>query len=79
MKQYFVYILTSRKNGTIYIGVTSNLVKRVFEHKNNLIPSFTEKYQVHNLVYFEITSDINEALLREKRLKKWKRDWKVEA
>ncbi len=77
MKQYFVYILASEKSDTIYIGVTSNLVKRVFEHKNNLVDSFTKKYKIHNLVYFETTPDINEALLREKRLKKWKRDWKI--
>ena len=78
MKSYFVYILASKINGTLYLGVTSNLHKRIYEHKNNLIEGFTKKYGVHNLVYFEQTSSINEAILREKRLKKWKREWKIE-
>jgi len=77
-KFYFVYILASKKNGTLYIGVTSNLPKRVWEHKNNLVEGFTKKYNVHNLVYFEQTENVNSALLREKQLKKWKREWKIE-
>lgn len=77
MKDYFVYILASCKNGTLYIGVTSDLKGRIYQHKNNLVDSFTKKYKVYNLVYFETTNDINEALLREKRLKKWKRLWKI--
>jgi putative endonuclease len=76
-KNYYVYILSSKRNGTLYIGITSGLKKRIFEHKNNLIDSFTKKYKVHNLVYYESTNDIKSALLREKRLKKWKRDWKI--
>ncbi|TSC93707.1 MAG: putative endonuclease [Candidatus Berkelbacteria bacterium Licking1014_85] len=78
MKNYFVYILASKKNGTLYIGVTNNLIKRVYEHKNNLIEGFTKKYQVHKLVYFEQTNDVKEAIEREKRLKKWNRRWKIE-
>jgi len=73
-----VYILASKKNGTLYIGVTSNLIKRVYEHKNNLINGFTKKYNVHNLVYYETTEDINSAIRREKQLKKWKRKWRIE-
>ena len=75
MKQYYVYILASKKNGTLYIGVTSNLIKRVYEHQNNLVDGFTKNYNVHNLVYYEITEDIHNAITREKQLKKWKRNW----
>jgi putative endonuclease len=76
-KQYYVYILASKYNGTLYIGVTSDLKKRIFEHKNNLTKSFTEKYNVHLLVYFEATTDVNSAITREKQLKAWKREWKL--
>jgi putative endonuclease len=76
--QYYVYILASKKNGTLYIGVTSNLIKRIHEHKNNLIEGFTKKYNVHNLVYYEITEDVNSVIIREKQLKRWKRNWKIE-
>lgn len=75
--QYFVYILASKRNGTLYIGVTDNLIRRTYEHKNNLVKGFTNKYGVHNLVYFESYADVNEAILREKRLKKWNRAWKI--
>ena len=78
MKSYYVYILASKKNGTLYVGVTNDLVKRVFEHKNNLITGFTQKYDVHNLVYFEETNDIHVAIEREKVLKRWQRKWKLE-
>jgi putative endonuclease len=78
MGSYYVYILSSRKNGTIYIGVTGDLIKRIHEHRNDLIDGFTRKYKVHNLVYFEQTGDVNEALKREKQLKKWKRQWKLQ-
>ncbi len=61
----------------LYIGVTSNLIKRVYEHKNDLVEGFTCKYHIHNLVYFEMTSDVKSALSREKQLKKWNRAWKV--
>lgn len=77
MKNYFVYILTSQKNGTLYIGVTSDLVKRVYEHKNDFVRGFTKRYQVHTPVYFEQHGDIEEAILREKQLKKWKWVWKI--
>ena len=77
-KNYYVYMLASKKNGTLYIGVTSHLSKRVYEHKRKLISGFTKKYNVDKLVYYEITEDVESAILREKRLKKWKRQWKVE-
>lgn len=78
MKNYYVYILASGKNGTPYIGVTSDLVKRVYEHKNSLVDSFTKKYKIHDLVYYETTNDVRSAIEREKHLKKWLRKWKVE-
>ena len=78
MNQYYVYILASQKNGTLYVGVTHDLKKRTYEHKNHLIDGFTNKYNVKFLIYFEIFNDINEAILREKRIKKWKRKWKLE-
>ena len=71
-RQYFVYIMASA-SGTLYIGVTNNLVKRVWQHKNDLIEGFTKKYQCHKLIYLEETSDIESAILREKQLKKWNR------
>ena len=77
-KNYYVYILASKRNGTLYIGVTNNLIKRVYEHKNNLADGFTKKYSVHSLVYYEETIDINSAIEREKRLKKWNRKWKID-
>ena len=77
-KQYYVYILTSQKNGTLYIGVTSNLSKRIWEHKNDLVEGFTKKYKVHNLVYFEVAESMHSAIQREKQMKKWNRAWKVE-
>ena len=64
--QYYVYLLASKKNGTLYLGVTSNLIKRVYEHKNNLVSGFTQKYKIQNLVYYEATDDINSAITREK-------------
>ena len=78
MKQYYVYILASKRNGTLYIGVTNNLLKRVDEHKNKLIDGFTKKYNVHNLVYYEQHDDIFCAITREKQMKKWKRKYKLE-
>ena len=70
--------MANKKNGTIYIGVTNEIVKRIGEHKNNLINGFTSRYEIHKLVYFEEYSDIREAISREKQLKNWKRDWKIE-
>lgn len=75
---YFVYILASQKNGTLYIGITNDLQRRIYEHKHNLVKGFTSKYSVHVLVYFETTVDIKSALEREKQLKKWNRAWKIE-
>ncbi|HEX3140940.1 MAG TPA: GIY-YIG nuclease family protein [Rhizobacter sp.] len=72
-----VYLLASQRNGTLYIGVTSNLVKRLWEHKNNVVEGFTEKYGVHRLVYFELHDMMTAAIQREKQLKKWNRAWKI--
>ena len=74
---YFVYLLASQKNGTLYVGVTNDLVRRVFEHKNDFAPGFTRQYGVHTLVWFDSTSSIEAAIQREKQLKNWKRTWKV--
>ena len=76
-KQPAVYIMASKRNGTLYIGVTSDLVDRVWKHKQGAIEGFTKKYNVHNLVYFELYEDMNSAILREKQIKKWRRDWKI--
>lgn len=78
MKNYYVYILASKKNGTLYIWVTSDLIKRIYQHKNKLIDWFTKEYEVNKLVYYENTTDIYEALKREKQLKKYNRSWKIE-
>ncbi len=78
MKTYYVYILSSGKNGTLYIGVTNDLLRRVYEHKKKLIKGFTSKYHVDSLIYFEETDDVSAAIQREKQLKRWKRDWKIE-
>ena len=77
-KQPAVYILASKRNGTLYIGVTSDLVKRVWQHKNDVAEGFTKKYGVHTLVYYEMHADMTEAIRREKQLKKWNRAWKIE-
>ena len=74
---YFLYLLASGKNGTLYVGVTSNLVRRVYEHKNGLTEGFTSRYAVQNLVWFESTSSIEAAIDREKQIKNWKREWKI--
>lgn len=74
---YYIYMLASKRNGTLYIGVTSDLIKRVWQHKQKLIDGFTKKYSVSILVYFETAIDINEAIKREKQLKTWERDWKL--
>ncbi|UPK24767.1 GIY-YIG nuclease family protein [Bradyrhizobium sp. 195] len=74
---YYVYILASKKYGTLYIGVTNDLVRRVFEHKTKAAPGFTTKYGVDKLVLFEIYDDPLTAITREKELKKWRRDWKT--
>ena len=76
-KQPCVYMLASGKNGTLYIGVTSDLIKRVWQHKNDFVAGFTHEYSVHALVWFELHPTMESAILREKALKRWKRDWKV--
>ena len=78
LNSYYVYILTNKTNSVIYIGITNNLLRRLYEHKNKLLDGFTKKYNINKLVYFEQTSDINEAIKREKTLKKWNREWKIE-
>ncbi|MFU8833622.1 MAG: GIY-YIG nuclease family protein [Wenzhouxiangella sp.] len=77
MKLPCVYILASKRNGTLYVGVTSNLVKRVWEHKNNLVEGFTQKYDVHQLVWYEVHEEMESAIAREKQLKGWRRAWKI--
>ena len=74
--EYYVYILANKNNSTIYIGVTNDLVRRIYEHKNNVVKGFTQKYNVHKLVYFEQTENIENAIIREKQLKNWHREWK---
>jgi putative endonuclease len=77
INEYFVYIVTNKSNTVLYIGVTNNLERRVFEHKNKMINGFTKKYNLTKLVYFEETSDVRSAIEREKQLKNWHRDWKI--
>jgi putative endonuclease len=74
---YFVYALASRRNGTLYIGVTNDIMRRTWEHKSDLVAGFTKKYGVHILIWYELFDDINEAIAREKRMKRWNRAWKV--
>jgi putative endonuclease len=77
-KQPVVYILANKRNGTLYVGVTSDLVKRVWEHKNNVVKGFTERYGVHQLVWYETHETMESATERESALKNWKRAWKLE-
>ena len=74
---YCVYILSSKRNGTLYVGVTNNLIKRIWEHKNRKVDGFTKKYQIHHLVYFELHQNPESAIRREKQIKKWNRLWKL--
>ena len=78
VKQPCVYLLASRRKGTLYVGVTSNLVKRVWEHKSDLVDGFTKRYGVHTLVWFEAHESMETAIARERAIKAWKRRWKVE-
>ncbi|MBI2850799.1 MAG: GIY-YIG nuclease family protein [Chloroflexi bacterium] len=78
MNSYYVYILASKRNGTLYVGFTSDLLKRVYEHKNDFVDGFTKKYGVHTLVFYETCDGHDGALQREKQIKEWKRRWKIE-
>ena len=78
MKQPCVYVLASRRNGTLYIGVTSDLVQRIWQHKHELVKGFTQKYRVHTLVWYEIHATMESAIGREKAIKEWQRAWKIE-
>ncbi|MCR4332956.1 MAG: GIY-YIG nuclease family protein [Sulfuricaulis sp.] len=77
-KQPCVYMLASDKNGTLYVGVTSNLIKRVWEHKNDSAHGFTKRYRVHDLVWYELRDSMESAISREKAIKEWKRQWKLD-
>jgi putative endonuclease len=74
----YVYILASRRHGTLYIGCTTDLPKRIYEHRNGLVPGFTRKYGVRRLVYLETYHDVSDAVLRERRMKQWRRAWKIQ-
>ena len=78
VKNFYVYILCSAAKGTLYIGVTNNLARRMYEHKNKLAPGFTAKYNISNLVYYEVFPSITTAIMREKQLKGWNRAWKLQ-
>ena len=71
-------MLASKRNGTLYIGVTNNLVRRIYEHKKGLVEGFTKKYSINRLVFYEETNDVESAIIREKQMKKWKRQWKID-
>lgn len=77
-ENFYVYILSSQKNGTLYIGVTSNLIQRIYQHKEGQVDGFTKKYGVKTLVYYEIHQTAESAIMREKQIKEWKRNWKLE-
>ena len=76
-RQPCVYMLASRRNGTLYIGVTSNLAERTWQHRNDMVEGFTKRHQVHNLVWYELCETMELAILREKAIKRWKREWKI--
>lgn len=76
-KQFYVYILASKRNGTLYIGITSGLVQRIWQHKNKMVEGFTQKYNVNKLVYYELHPNAESAITREKQMKKWRRSWKI--
>ncbi len=75
---FYVYLLASRKQGTLYLGVTKDLVRRTYQHKNKLLPRFTSRYDVRRLVWFEVYDDPTNAIMREKEVKKWRRQWKID-
>jgi len=76
-KQFYVYILASKRNGTLYIEITSGLVQRIWQHKNKMVEGFTQKYNVNKLVYYEVHPNAESAITREKQMKKWRRSWKI--
>ena len=76
-KSYYIYITTNITNNVLYIGVTNNLPRRIYEHKNGLVEGFSKKYKTNKLVYYETTNDINSVITREKQLKNWRREWKM--
>jgi putative endonuclease len=78
MKHFFVYILCSKRNGTLYTGVTSDLIKRVYQHRNNFADGFTKRYSIHHLVWYEMHGTAETAISREKQIKKWNRQWKLD-
>ena len=78
MNNYYVYILTNKNNKVLYTGVTNNLSRRIYKHKNKLIPGFTVKYNINKLIYYEVHDNIEDAIQREKNIKKWYRKWKIE-
>lgn len=77
MKRYYFYIMTNKRNGTLYVGVTNNIVRRIYEHKNKLQKGFTKKYNLTLLVHFEVFNYVKDAISREKQIKKWNRNWKL--
>jgi len=77
MKQYYLYILASKRNGTLYVGVTNDLLRRVWEHKHDLVEGFTKRYGIHRLVWYQAADTPTAAIVREKQVKKWKRAWKL--
>ena len=77
-ENFYIYIMASQRNGTLYIGLTSDIIQRIYEHKNDIKPGFTSTYKVHMLVHYEIYDDFDNAVKREKNLKAWKRQWKLE-
>ena len=77
-KTYYVYIMTNASDKVLYIGVTNDLQRRIYEHKNKLVKGFSKKYKVNKLVYYETTNDVNSAITREKQLKNWRRQWKMD-
>ncbi|MEJ2697444.1 MAG: GIY-YIG nuclease family protein [Candidatus Sulfobium sp.] len=76
-ENFYVYIMASQKRGTLYIGITSNLTKRVYEHRNGIVEGFSKRYAIHRLVYYEVARDAETALSRERQMKKWNRTWKL--
>lgn len=78
MKNYYVYILASKKKGTLYVGVTNDLARRMYEHRNGVVEGFTKRFHVHRLVYYEQTENVAAAIQREKQFKRWLREWKIE-